>query len=139
MYQCPLCGSGTGKSKTGAFGLYEENGVQKWKCQSCGKVGDIFDLIGAREHMTDFAEQLNRAAEIFGLDIDGDYQTRPQAAAKAEDFTAFTARRTATSTRRTIGSAAASLVRRSSASTWDIARHGATPKRQRIRRHLRGS
>lgn len=94
MYQCPLCGSGTGKSKTGAFGLYEENGVQKWKCQSCGKVGDIFDLIGAREHMTDFAEQLNRAAEIFGLDIDG-YQTRPQAAAEQQptpegkDFTAF--------------------------------------------------
>lgn len=94
MYQCPFCGSGTGKSKTGAFGLYEENGVQKWKCQSCSKGGDIFDLIGAREHMTDFAEQLNRAAEIFGLDIDG-YQTRPQAAAEQQptpegkDFTAF--------------------------------------------------
>ena len=89
MYVCPFCGSGTGKGKTGAFSLYEEKGVQKWKCLSCGKGGDIFDLIGAREHMTDFAEQLTRAAEIFGLDIDGDYQTRLQAAAKAEDFTAF--------------------------------------------------
>lgn len=94
MYVCPFCGSGTGKGKTGAFSLYEEKGVQKWKCLSCGKGGDIFDLIGAREHMTDFAEQLNRAAEIFGLDIDG-YQTRPQAAAEqqltpeSKDFTAF--------------------------------------------------
>lgn len=89
MYVCPFCGSGTGKGKTGAFSLYEEKGVQKWKCLSCGEGGDIFDLIGTRENMTDFAEQLTRAAEIFGLDIDGDYQTRPQAAAKAEDFTAF--------------------------------------------------
>lgn len=89
MYNCPFCGSGTGKSKTGAFGIYEKDGVQLWKCQSCGKGGDIFDLIGEHEHITDFPERLTRAAEIFGLDIDGDYQTRPQAAAKAEDFTAF--------------------------------------------------
>ena len=85
MYQCPFCGSGTGKNKTGAFGLYEENGVQKWKCQVCGRGGDIFDLIGEYEKTSDFAEKLNRAAEIFGLDINGDDRTRPQAAAKGQD------------------------------------------------------
>lgn len=90
MYQCPFCGSGTGRSKTGAFGLYEEKGVQKWKCQSCGEGGDIFDLIGQYEHIADFPEQLKRAAEIFGLNLDIDFCTgaKPQAAAKTKQQSA---------------------------------------------------
>ena len=47
LYNCPICGSGTGPNKDGALGIYD-NG-QRWKCQSikCGQGGDIFDLYAA--------------------------------------------------------------------------------------------
>ena len=63
MYVCPLCGSGTGHNKTGAFSI---QGDTKWKCFSCNKGGDIFDLIGEVENMTDHTEQLKRARELYG-------------------------------------------------------------------------
>ena len=62
MYVCPLCGSGTGHNKTGAFSV---QGV-RWKCFSCSKGGDIFDLIGEVEDITDYADQLKRARELYG-------------------------------------------------------------------------
>ena len=43
MYVCPLCGSGTGSHSTGAFSIKDGT---SWKCFSCNKGGDIFDLIG---------------------------------------------------------------------------------------------
>lgn len=42
MYECPLCGSGTGPSGTGAFSLFQGN--TQWKCHGCGESGDIVDL-----------------------------------------------------------------------------------------------
>lgn len=68
MYVCPLCGSGEGKHKTGAFSIYD-NG-RKWKCFSCGNGGDLFELIGQIEHIDGFKERLNRAAEIFGITLE---------------------------------------------------------------------
>lgn len=68
MYICPLCGSGTGKHRTGAFSVYD-NG-SKWKCFACDTGGDVFELIGQVEHISDYKEQLNRAAEIFGITLD---------------------------------------------------------------------
>ena len=68
QYVCPLCGSGKGKNKTGAFSLYD-NGT-KWKCFKCGEQGDIFDLIEKVEHITDFREQALKAGEILGIDIE---------------------------------------------------------------------
>ena len=68
MYICPLCGSGTGSNRTGAFSIKEGT---KWKCFSCGKGGDLFDLIGEYEGIACHAEQLRRAAEIFGVTLDG--------------------------------------------------------------------
>lgn len=66
MYICPLCGSGSGSHGTGAFSITGD----KWKCFSCGKGGDIFDLIGELEHTADYNEQLQKAAEKFGIMID---------------------------------------------------------------------
>ena len=66
MYICPLCGSGSGSHGTGAFSITGN----KWKCFSCGKGGDIFDLIGELHHTADFNEQLQKAAEQFGIIID---------------------------------------------------------------------
>lgn len=68
MYVCPLCGSGTGRSRTGAFGIYD-NGI-KWKCQACGKGGDVLDLIGEYEHITEFTDRVNRLGEVLGIKID---------------------------------------------------------------------
>lgn len=65
LYICPLCNSGTGKHKSGAFGIYE-NGT-KWKCQACGRQGDIFDLAGAIENLDTLPEQIRKLEEIFGL------------------------------------------------------------------------
>ena len=70
MYVCPLCGSGTGRSRTGAFGIYE--GGIKWKCQACGKGGDVLDLIGEYEHITEFTDRVNRLGEVLGVNIETD-------------------------------------------------------------------
>lgn len=66
MYVCPLCGSGNGSHGTGAFSI----AGNKWKCFSCGKGGDIFDLIGELEHTADYNQQLQSAAAVFNITID---------------------------------------------------------------------
>ena len=77
MYVCPLCGSGTGSHSTGAFSIKDGT---SWKCFSCNKGGDIFDLIGEYEGIADHSEQLKRAGELFGVTIDS-YRATAQ-----EDF-----------------------------------------------------
>ena len=42
-FVCPLCGSGTGRNHTGAFFINQHNPAS-WKCFSCNKGGDIYDL-----------------------------------------------------------------------------------------------
>jgi len=79
MYNCPICGSGSGAHGTGAFSITGN----KWKCFSCGKGGDIFDLIGELYHTSDYNEQLQRAAENLGVVIDsGNTGTAPRAATR---------------------------------------------------------
>lgn len=68
MYICPLCGSGTGKHRTGAFSVYDDG--RKWRCFACENGGDIFALIGQVENIPDFKNQFERAAEIFGITLD---------------------------------------------------------------------
>ena len=62
MYVCPLCGSGTGKNKTGAFNVKAES----WHCHSCGEGGDIFDLVGKLENITEHSEQIKRVIDLYG-------------------------------------------------------------------------
>lgn len=78
MYACPLCGSGTGSHKTGAFSITKDG--KSWKCFSCNKGGDIFDLIGEHEQITDHSEQLKTAGELYGITIES-YRATAQ-----EDF-----------------------------------------------------
>ena len=79
MYVCPLCGSGGGEHKTGAFSI---KGGTRWKCFSCNEGGDIFDLIGKVEGIADHNEQLKRAGEMFGVSIDNDIPIRKREAAQ---------------------------------------------------------
>lgn len=69
MYHCPIpgCNSGNGPHGTGAFQLKSST---KWCCYSCGKHGDIFDLIGYMENITDKLEQLKRACKMYNVEID---------------------------------------------------------------------
>lgn len=64
MYVCPLCGSGNGQNGTGAFSVKDGT---RWKCFSCNAGGDLFDLIGLIEGISDYSEQHKRADELFGL------------------------------------------------------------------------
>lgn len=68
MYKCPLCGSGThGANSDGAFGIFD-NG-KKWRCFACDKSGDIFNLIGLLEGVSDFPAQIKRASEVTGFTV----------------------------------------------------------------------
>lgn len=77
LYVCPLCGSGTGKSGTGAFSI--KNGTS-WKCFSCNAGGDIFDLYGAINGTADHNEQLKGLSELYGIQV-ASYRSTAQ-----EDF-----------------------------------------------------
>ena len=61
-YVCPICGSGSKRKKTGAFYIYED---KFFKCFSCNTFGDIFDLVGAIEHL-DKKAAFRRVAEMYG-------------------------------------------------------------------------
>lgn len=91
LYVCPLCGSGTGKSGTGAFSI--KNGTS-WKCFSCNAGGDIFDLYGAINGTTDHNEQLRGLSEMYGIQVASyrstaqeDFSPEYQNHAKSEQYT----------------------------------------------------
>ncbi len=67
-YVCPLCGSGDGDgdNSDSAFSIYDDG--KKWHCFSCGRSGDIFDLIGSFEGIPDYNAQLEKARELFATD-----------------------------------------------------------------------
>lgn len=69
MYKCPLCGSGThkGANSDGAFSIYDHG--KKWKCFACGEGGDIFNLIGKLEGVSDFPAQIKRASKVTGFTV----------------------------------------------------------------------
>ena len=79
-YVCPLCGSGTGRNKTGAFTITKDG--LKWKCFACDRGGDTLDLIGYLEDIDDYSAKVTRAGELFNLDIKApaEYQNQDKTA-----------------------------------------------------------
>lgn len=72
FYVCPFddCHSGTGPKATGAFALYDCG--TKWKCFSCGRGGDLFDLMAGMENLDvkrDFTAILTEARRMFGRGV----------------------------------------------------------------------
>lgn len=67
-YVCPLCGSGTGRNKTGAFTITPDG--LTWKCFACDRGGDTLDLIGYVEDLNDYSAKVTRAGELFNIDIE---------------------------------------------------------------------
>lgn len=62
LYNCPLCGSGTGRNHSGAFNVYQSG--TRWHCHSCGKGGDLIDLIAALENIS-WGKALSVAGEMY--------------------------------------------------------------------------
>lgn len=79
-YVCPICGSGTGRNKTGAFTITKDG--KSWKCFACDRGGDTLDLIGYVEDISDYKTKIARAGELFNLDIEtpAEYQNQDKTA-----------------------------------------------------------
>lgn len=75
-YVCPICGSGTGRNKTGAFTITPDG--LSWKCFACVRGGDTLDLIGYIYDLTDYSAKLTRAGELFNLDIEAPVEYQKQ-------------------------------------------------------------
>lgn len=69
-YNCPICGSGTGKHHTSAFSI-APNG-QSWKCFSCNHGGDVFELAALVNNLDskgDFNKVANIVADAVGYNL----------------------------------------------------------------------
>lgn len=68
LYACPYCDSGHGTSNNsdGAFSV--DMKTYRFKCFSCNRTGDIFDLIGQVEKIENFTDQVTRAVGLYGTE-----------------------------------------------------------------------
>lgn len=64
LYECPVCGSGKKRNRTGALKIYSDF---HGHCFSCGFHGDLFNLICKTENV-DMKTAIARAEELFGID-----------------------------------------------------------------------
>ncbi len=66
-FVCPVpgCNNGTGKD---GDGIRLRDGT--YKCFKCGKCMDIFDLIGYTYGLTEFKDQFQKAADLYGISVD---------------------------------------------------------------------
>ena len=64
---CPFCGNGSGQKGDGIRKIPHSN---NYKCFTCDKAADIFDLIGAKFSLIGFNEQFNKATEIYEVNVD---------------------------------------------------------------------
>ena len=65
QYICPLCGSGTGTHRSGAFTVYPDN--NRYYCFVCEAKGDIFDLYGAKNNISDKGTIIRELKAKYGI------------------------------------------------------------------------
>ena len=65
-FVCPICGSGTGKSRTGAFSVYASK--NSYKCFSCGTGGDIIDLYKQLNNITEEKAAVKELCALYGVE-----------------------------------------------------------------------
>lgn len=63
QYNCPFCGSGTGKNGTPALSTYEDD--TQWKCFSCGAGGDIIDLFLMHNNLVNSPDNFKYAVKTL--------------------------------------------------------------------------
>lgn len=67
-YNCPLCGSGTGKNGTGGLTFYPETNT--YHCFSCQSSGDVFNLVAEMKELdcqADFQKVADIAANMLNM------------------------------------------------------------------------
>lgn len=91
MYVCPLCKSGTGQHKTGAFNIIPSSNGTAWKCHACGRGGTIIDLysminnIDTKEAIKQLLNKYDTSSIVLGTP-----QALPeQPRKKVKDYTNF--------------------------------------------------
>ena len=65
QYVCPFCNSGTGKNHSGAFTVYPD--TYTYYCFVCQQSGDIFNLYGALNNISDFKTVLDELSRKYGI------------------------------------------------------------------------
>jgi len=91
-YICPACGNGSGRD---GDGITRQPNTHSYKCFKCGFYGDIIDLFGLQNNITDEAEKFKKCREYFGIEADQRNETKrkepetPPVSEQEEDFTAF--------------------------------------------------
>ena len=65
QYICPLCKSGTGKNRSGAFTVYPE--TNSYHCFACGASGDIFKLYGNINNIIDFKDIIRELESKYNI------------------------------------------------------------------------
>jgi len=65
QYICPLCNSGTGSHHSGAFTVYTD--TNSYHCFACNANGDIFNLYGEVNHISDFTIIANELSKKYNL------------------------------------------------------------------------
>ncbi len=65
QYICPLCNSGTGSHHSGAFTVYPD--TNSYHCFACNANGDIFNLYGEVNHISDFTIIANELLKKYNL------------------------------------------------------------------------
>lgn len=73
---CPLCNSGSGPHGTGMT-TKDQIHFTCWACNDI-KNADIFEIIGKEYGLTDFNDQVKKAAELFHIDLEGPGKTSAQ-------------------------------------------------------------
>ena len=68
-YVCPVCGNGKGRD---GDGIMRKPGSDFYHCFKCGFHDDVFGLIGEYYSLPDFKQQLEKAAEIYGVKKGGE-------------------------------------------------------------------
>ncbi|MDE5618901.1 MAG: hypothetical protein K2I80_00030, partial [Ruminococcus sp.] len=74
QYICPLCNSGTGSHHSGAFTVYSD--TNSYHCFACNANGDIFNLYGEVNHISDFTIIADELSKKYNLPS-SDYRNTP--------------------------------------------------------------
>lgn len=92
MYICPLCKSGTGTHKTGAFNIIPNSNGTAWKCHSCGRGGTIIDLYSMINNIDtkEAIKQLLKKYSSSNISTSGTSKLPPEKPKKkVKDYTNF--------------------------------------------------
>ncbi len=71
QYICPLCRSGTGLHHSGAFTVYPK--TNRYHCFACGSNGDILNLYGEMNNISDFKTISDELSKKYHL-LSSDYE-----------------------------------------------------------------